>query len=172
MLKKTRISILLFTAMVLSGCATSHPQSAEEFRKAVPGATFAKIDSFVVNRRFRDVAKSFKKMAPKCLNKRIKTTSSGYMHHQVIVTRYRPTVSVSKNRAELHLQQQHEQGVINVTKMPKGGYFLLVADATQVGKKKTKIDMYYPSMGHDLMVNAIKGWALGKKVGCPDFTKM
>ena len=164
--------LMLFSVILLSGCAISHPQTADEFRKAAPGATFGKTESFVVNRQFKSVANSFKKMAPKCLNKRIKTTSSGYMHYQVIVTRYRPTVRISRSRAELHLQQEHEQGVMNVSKMPQGGYFLLVADATQIGKKKTQIDMYYPSVGHDLLVNAIKGWAKGNKSGCPDLAKM
>jgi hypothetical protein len=31
--------------------------------------------------------------------------------------------------------------------------------------------MFAPSMGHDVLISAIKGWATGKNVGCPDLTK-
>ena len=166
--------VLSFIALLvfLSGCAIGpHPQNASEFRKALPGSMFGKKESFTVKRKLRDVAKSFKKMAPKCLRKRVKSTSSGYMHHQVVVTDYTPTVVKKKNKVELHLQQDHIQGVMNVTKKPKGGYYMLVTDAFKVGKNKTKIDMYYASMGSDSIIKAIKGWANGKK-GCPDMTKL
>jgi hypothetical protein len=32
--------------------------------------------------------------------------------------------------------------------------------------------MYRPSMGYDVMIKAIKGWATGKNRGCPDMTKI
>lgn len=156
---------------LLSGCGIKHPQTAEEFRKAVPGAFMGEVESFEVNRSFRAVAKSFKKRAPKCLNVRIKTVSQTHMSYQVIVTKYTPTVIVTKDRAELHVQEHHEQGVMKVSEMPKNGYYLVVADATPVGKKKTRIDLYRPSMGHDVMIKAIKGWATGKSKGCPDLAK-
>lgn len=162
------LTILTF----LSGCAIGpHPQNAAEFRKALPGSMFGKKDTFIVKRKFEHVANSFKKMAPKCLSKRVKSVSSGYMHHSVVVTDYKPTVVKKKNKVELHLQQDHIQGVMNVTKKPKGGYYMLVTDAFRAGKNKTKIEMYYASIGSDTIVKAIKGWASGKK-GCPDLTKL
>lgn len=170
MIYRFPLTILCFVFFV-TGCAIHHPQNAEEFRKAAPGATFGSQESFEVNRSLSAVSRTFKKMAPKCLHVRVKSESSGYMHYQVIVTDYNPTVIVGKNRTELHLQQDHIQGVMNVSEKPKGGYYLIVTDAIAAGKNKTRIDMYAPSMGYDHVVEAIKGWATGKNVGCPDLTK-
>ncbi len=69
----------------LSGCI-SHPQTAEEFRKAVPGAFSAKVETFELDRPFSQVASTFQKMGPDCLAKTIKTTSQTNTSFQVIVT--------------------------------------------------------------------------------------
>jgi hypothetical protein len=60
---------------------------------------------------------------------------------------------------------------MKVTKEPEGGYYLMVFDAIRAGKNTTRIDYYGPSRGQDTMVKAIKGWANGENVGCPDLTK-
>ena len=161
------IALSLF---VLAGCV-SHPQTAEEFRKAVPGASFAKVETFDVDRPFDQVAGTFKKMGPDCLSKTIKTTSQTNMSYQVIVTTYKPTVVVAEKKAEMHLQQHFDQGVMTVSKEPAGGYYLLVADAQPIGKNKTRVDLYRPSMGHGVIIQAVKNWATGENVGCPDLTK-
>ena len=154
----------------LSGCI-SHPQTAEEFRKAVPGAFSAKVETFEVDRPFNQVASIFQKMGPACLAKTIKTTSQTNMSYQVIVTTYKPTVLVTEKKAELHVQQHHERGVVNVSKEPEGGYYLLVADAQPIDQTKTRIELYRPSMGHGVLIQAVKNWATGENVGCPDLTK-
>jgi hypothetical protein len=167
-----RISLFsLCLGLILSGCAIKHPQTAAEFRKAAPGAAFGSKQSFEVNRSIARVSATFKKMAPQCLHKRVKSVSSGYMYYQVVVTDYNPTVIVGKKHTELDLQQDHIQGVMNVSKKPKGGYYLMVVDATAIAKNKTRIDMYAPSIGYDHVIDAIKGWATGKNIGCPDLTK-
>jgi len=68
------LTIGIFT-LAFAGCVTHHPQTAEEFRKAVPGAFMAKVESFEVDRPFDDVARTFQKKAPECLNLRVRTTS-------------------------------------------------------------------------------------------------
>lgn len=170
--------ILLFIVIpsffaLLTGCGTM-PLTADEFRKAVPGAYSAKVETFDVNRSFRAVAKTFEKMAPKCLNKTVTTTSStpgtyGPVASTFTVT-YKPTVVVTKEKVELHVQH-HTDNAMKVYEEPDGGYFLLVADAYPIGKKKTKVDLYRPSIGHKVLVKAIKGWSTGKNVGCPDLTQ-
>jgi hypothetical protein len=164
------LAVTLFTVM-LSGCVTHHPQTADEFRKAVPGAFMGKVETFEVNRPFSDVAKTFQKKAPECLNVSVKTTSQTRQSYQVIVTDYKSTVLVTEEKAELHVQQHHAAGVLNVTEEPNGGYYLLVADAFPLDKKRTRVDLYGPSIGHGTLIKAIKGWATGKNVGCPDLTK-
>lgn len=166
--------MLLFTLcglFMVTGCSLKQPQSASEFRLAAPGAFLAKNESYVVKRSFTQVANAFKKQAPKCLDVRVRTESRTNTSYQVIVTKYNPTVIVSKSRAELHLQQMHEQGVMNVSKVPDKGYFLMVVDAVPMSKNETRIDYYGPSMGVDTITKAIKGWATGKNMGCPDLTK-
>jgi hypothetical protein len=171
---RVRTSIIATVAVTasLAGCVTSHPQTAEEFRQAVPGAAFAKTETFEVNRDYREVAKTFQKKAPECLNVTVRTTSQTTTSYQVIVTAYKPTVRVSAQRAELHVQQHHKQGVMKVTKEPEGGYYLLVADAYPAGKNKTRVQMFGPSVGHAPLIQAIKGWASGQNLGCPDMTKI
>ncbi len=161
------ILILMFFPF---GCV-SMPQTAEEFRQAVPGAFMAQVETFEVNRPFMEVAKTFQSMGPKCLDVRIKTISDTYQSHQVIVAKYTPTVIVSGKKAELYVQERHEAGVLAVRQEPEEGHFLMVVDAIPLDKSRTKITMYRPSKGHDVMVKAIRGWATGEKVGCPDLTK-
>jgi len=164
------LTVALFT-IFLSGCAGTMPQTAEEFRKALPGAFMGKVETFEVNRPFKDVAKTFQTMAPKCLDVRIKTISDTYQSHQVIVAKYTPTVIVTEEKAELYVQERHEAGVLAVHKEPEEGHFLMVIDAIPLDKNRTQITMYRPSKGRDVMVKAIRGWATGNNVGCPDLTK-
>ena len=157
-------------AILLTGCI-SHPQTPDEFRKAVPSAFSAKVESFEVDRAFGQVANTFQKMGPSCLAKTIKTTSQTKTSYQVIVTNDKPTVLVTPQKAELHVQFHHDQGVIGVGKEPEGGYYLLVADASPLTPTKTRIDLYRPSMGHGVLIQAVRNWASGENVGCPDLTK-
>ena len=169
-MNRYHVLIGALSLLALSGCV-SHPQTAEEFRKAVPGAFSATVETFEVDRPFNQVANTFQKMGPNCLSKTIKTTSQTNMSYQVIVTTYKPTVLVTANKAELHVQQHHEQGVVNVSTEPDGGYYLLVADARPINKSKTRVDLYRPSMGFGVLIQAVKNWATGENVGCPDLTK-
>jgi len=158
--------------LTVSGCVTSHPQTAQEFREAVPGAFLAEVETFEVDRSFEDVAQTFQEKAPNCLSGRVKTTSQTNMSYQVIVTDYTPTVHASEERVEIHLQQHHVQGVMKVTEEPDGGYFLLVTDAYPLSEQSTRIEMFRPSMGYKPIIAAIKGWATGDNMGCPDLTKI
>ncbi len=168
-----RLSLLLVMVVVpaLSACVTSHPMTAEEFRAAVPGAFSAEVETFEVNRSFEEVAAAFQNRAPDCLSGRIKTTSQTNTSYQVIVTRYTPTVQVSANRAEIHLQQHHEQGVMKISEEPENGYYMLVTDAYRMGDSRTRIEMFRPAFGYKHIIEAIKGWATGDNMGCPDLTK-
>ncbi|HKC45914.1 MAG TPA: hypothetical protein VKC64_18920 [Burkholderiales bacterium] len=168
-----RVTTVLAVSMLLllAGCA-SQPQTPEEFRKAVPGAFMGKTETFEVERSFRDVAETFQRRAPECLNMRVKTTSSTSTSYQVIVARYTPTVVVNKDRAELHVQRKFESGVLKVSPEPEAGYYLLVADAYPLEKNRTRVEWFGPSRGHDVLVRAVRSWASGENLGCPDLTKI
>ena len=166
--------VLLISSLitiVLSGCVGHMPQTADEFRKELPGAFLGEVEKFDVNRSYTDVGKTFQKMAPKCLDVRIKTTSQTNTSYQVIVTKWNPTVKITKQKTELHIQQLHEQGVMNVYKVPPKGYYMMVVDATPLSNNKSQITMYRSSVGNEALIKAIKGWAAGNNLGCPDLTK-
>lgn len=172
MKKLASISILSFI-MSLSACIEiKHPQTASEFRKAVPGAFMSNVESYVVSQPFNKVAGKFKKLAKPCLDVTVRSESRTHMSYQVIVTNYTPTVRIRKNKAELHLQHKHEKGVMNVSKQPEKGYYLMLFDAAPAGKRKTKITYYGPSSGFDHIRNSVKDWAVGKSNSCPDMTKI
>ena len=165
----------LFAAVattLLAGCVTQMPQTADEFRKAIPGAFLTKTETYEVNRSLREVAATFQKKAPECLNVTVRTTSQTTTSYQVIVATYKPTVVVGTERTELHVQRQFQQGVMKVHKEPEGGYYLLVADAYPIERGRTRIQLYGPSGGHDVLYRAINGWASGENLGCPDLTKI
>lgn len=158
-------------AALLATCAVQHPQNAEEFRQYVPGATFGKVQTFEANRAFRDVAKTFQAKAPECLNIAVRTVETSSTSNINVLTTYKPTVVVNEKRAELHVQRSLKGNVIVPGKPPEGGDYFVVADATRLGRNRTRIDIYSPSMGATTLVRAITGWATGENVGCPDMTK-
>ena len=157
---------------LLAGCATQNPQSAEEFRQAVPGAMMAKHESFEAKRPLREITRTFEARAPECLNVSVRTVSQTSTSYQNILTTYRATVKATAQKAELHLQRDFKGGgVVMVGKVPPGGHYMLVADATPIDARRTRIDIYAPKMGADVVVRAVTGWATGENLGCPDMTK-
>lgn len=157
--------------LLLQACAPM-PQTAEEFRKAAPGAFMAKTESYEVNRALREVAAAFRRKAPECLNVEVRTVSQTTTSYQNILTAYKPTVLVTPERAELHVQQLHKTGVIYPSKPPEGGTYLVVADAYPLAGNRTRIQLFGPAKGYDVLYRAIRGWATGDNLGCPDMTKI
>ena len=158
-------------ALAIAACSPM-PQTAEEFRKAVPGAMMAKTDSYEVNRSMKEVATTFRRRAPECLKVSVRTVARTTTSYQNILTEYTPTVVVNGERAELHLQQHHKTGVMYPSKPPEGGPYIIVADAYPMPGSKTRIQLYGPSKGYDVVYRAIRGWATGDNLGCPDLTKI
>lgn len=164
-------STALLAAALLAGCV-SFPQTAQEFREQIPGATFGQKKTFEASRPFREVAKTFQAKAPECLNVSVRTVAQTATSYQNILATYKPTVLVSAQRAELHVQRRYQGGgVIVLGKQPEGGLYLLVADATPLERNRTRVDIYAPTRGADAMIRAITGWATGENVGCPDMTQ-
>src|SRR5262249_19870641 len=151
----------------LAGCA-QQPQTAQEFREAIPGAFLGKVQTFEAKRPLAAVAKTFQARAPECLNVSVRSVSQSSTSYQNILTVYHATVVNNPQKAELHLQRDFKSGVLVPGKMPPGGLYYLVADATPIDKSRTRIDIYAPGVGTDTLVRAITGWATGDNLGCPD----
>ena len=166
-MKKSLLILSTLLTFSISDCATS-PMTPDEFRQNAPNSMFGNHEKVVVKRSFKKVARAFKKMAPKCLNKKITVTGRDGMHVTRSSNSKTATVVIRKNKAELHLQE-FIQGTIKVYKEPKGGYYTLVVDATPAGKNRTTLNIY-GSVGKGTIIKAIKGWASGKIKGCPDMT--
>jgi hypothetical protein len=166
-------NLALLAGLFLAACAAKQPMTAQEFRQAVPAAFMAKKETVEVNRPFRAVADAFRKRGPECLNVSVKTTSSQPgQSFQVVVANYKPTVVVSNERAELHVQEKHTRGVIKATAEPEDGHYLVVADAYPVDKNKTRLELYGPTGGPGaLVIRTVKSWASGESTACPDFSK-
>src|SRR5262245_66199942 len=111
-MKQLPLSTLAAAAAVVLQACGGMPQNAEEFRRAVPGAMMTKTDSYEVNRSARDVAATFQRKAPECLNMSVRTVSQTTNSYQNILTEYKSTVVAGGERIELHLQQLHKTGVI------------------------------------------------------------
>ena len=165
-------AVAIIALLLLAGCATQQPQSADEFRKVAPGAFLMGSETFEVNRPLRDVAAAWQRRAPECLTASVRTTSQTSTSYQVITTTYKPTVVVGKERAELHVQREFKgSGVITVGNPPAGGPYVIVADAYPLPGNRTKVQMIAPTKGQDVVIRAIKSWASGENLGCPDLTK-
>jgi hypothetical protein len=169
---KNRALAAFLAAAAVAGCAGKMPMNAADFRKAAPGAFLMKTESYEVNRPFKQVAVAFQKRAPECLSQRVRMTEQSARSSSVVVTTYKPTVVVGSDRAELHLQRRHDQGVVKVYDEPADGHYILVADAYPLGGNRTRIELIGPSKGHDVVYRAINGWATGENLGCPDLTKI
>lgn len=173
-MRKHVYGVTTVVCALLAGCAAKQPMTAEEFRQAVaPGAFMAKKETLEVNRPFRTVADTFRKRGPDCLAVSVRTTSTQPgVSHQVVVADYKPTVVVTGERAELHVQERHKQGVVRAVQEPDDGHYLVVADAYPVDKNKTRIELFGPTGGPGaLIIRSVKSWASGESTACPDFRK-
>jgi hypothetical protein len=81
------------------------PQTAAEFRQAVPGSMSAKHQTYEVSRSYREIGDSLRKKAEECLNVSVEVSSVGHGSASHWVDHYKPTVVVGDRRTELHLQQ-------------------------------------------------------------------
>lgn len=165
---------ILLTGVVgffLAGCSIQYPQNAAEFRKMLPESTFGTKEEITSSRSLAEITATFKKMAPQCLDVRIRSEERSNTSYHVVVTHYKPTVIAGPQKVELHVQMEHEKGVITPGKVPPGGLYLMIIDVTATGNGKSKAVFYHPSMGYGSMIKGISGWVTGENIGCPDLTK-
>lgn len=171
---KYRIILGLALAATVSGCVKP-PATAEGFRQlANSGSRWVEVEKFVVNRPYHAVARTFQSRSDSCLRVQVtSTTSGGYRSHGTTFKRdYRPTVKVGKRRTEFYVQIHIEgTNLVRVYDEAKGGDYVMIADAYPAGRNKTRIELHRASIGHDVLSKAVRNWATGRNLGCPDLTK-
>jgi len=153
-------------AILVFGCSV--PMTPEEYRKAAKsGNARSTYESFEVNRPQSEVAATLKEKAAECLDYEIGSTKRpvvriGSSTHYYGVTKQ--TVLKSKNKVELYFQVKYDN---STNHEPEGGSYHLVADAYAVGKTKTRVAIYRKTKV-TVLGQAIRGWATGEDLGCPD----
>jgi len=160
--------IHLFTivaAVALAGCG-SNPMTPEEYRDAIRKHSLGKVETFEVKRSLSEVARTFQKKAPECLNFKLTSTQTptiGFGSSTRVYAIAKPTVLVSGNKAELHFQVK---SIGNMAPEPPDGNYIVVADARAAGKDRTRVEIYRG--GGAVVAEAIRAWANGDERGCPD----
>lgn len=167
---------LVFAAVAtLAGCAFGPtPQTPKEFREGVAkGGLGTSHETYQVNAPYTKVAKRVMKKGAECLNKVI--TIQSCVNNSCSNTDYifRPSFKSARRNSELSVQVKfkpdHSWYVGGPP--PKGGMFVAVADISPAGSNKTKVAVYGMSMGmYKYIPKAVKHWADGSNLGCPDFT--
>ena len=162
--------LLPIAALLLSGCAGA-PKSADTFRAQVSArGPFKIIDRFEVARPFGEVAATLRKKTDECLHVRMNWHTTGSVVGRSGTHTYKPTFIAGANKAELHVQMKRQGGVVEMG-APPDGYYRVVLDAAAAGPARTKIDMYVDSIDDNVIRNALRGWAQGTQLGCPDVTR-
>ena len=165
-----KLVTLAMVALFLAACSIPPaPQNRQELIVGVKqGATFTQHETHIINRPIAKVYNSLRPKIRKCLSVKVTSTrQQGYAIH-TSTSIYRPSMrKVGKSRAEISLQVEHIPRPIGNT-MPKGGFYLLATDIEAVAKNRTRITTYGPSIGHDDLFVALKDWAKGKNIPCPD----
>lgn len=160
-------------AFLLGGCASGGaPKNADDFRQQVSSrGPFKIVDSFEVARPFGDVATTLRKKTDECLQVRMNWQTTGATIARSGTHTYKPTLIVNKNKAELHVQMKRVGGGVHELGAPPEGYYRVVLDAVAAGSARTKIDIYVDSIDDNVIRNALRGWAQGTNLGCPDVTR-
>lgn len=150
----------LWVASSLAGCM-SVPLTSTEFRDSVRQEG-RYMESYTASRSFNEVTRTVKRMSDECLNFSMTIKENGIVKKP---WGYANTTFVaSSQRAELHFQRKIPKQI--GTYHEKGMYYL-VADMTPAGANKTKVDVYYWDDAA-VAAKAIRGWATGDMLGCPD----
>src|SRR5262252_4474686 len=127
----TRLSLTPLTvvaAVVLLQACAGLPQGGDARWPAGSDATATRTETFEVNRPVRDVAATFQRQAPECLDIAVGTVMRTFASHRNVLTEYRSTVVADGERAELQLQQQQMSNTPTSSKAPASGA-VVVAEA-------------------------------------------
>jgi hypothetical protein len=142
--------------------------NAEDFRQQVSGGPLGSADQLDIDRPLRDVAATFRERAPACLNVTTKRYGGPAVRYTMQVWHYTPTVVATDTRVELHLRAKFE----GLTLYDQGadGAYVLLAEATPLGARRTHLEIRTLALGGDALRNAVVGWAKGSFAGCPDLS--
>ena len=155
-------------ALLLAGCggATVDP---EEFRRQMASSPFGSVERLDINRPLREVAATFRERAPACLKVTTKHYGGPAVRYTMQVMTYTPTVVATDNQVELHLHVRQE-ALIKLYEEGPNGVYAFLARATPLDARRTHLEIWAGALGGEALRSAVKGWASGSFVGCPDLS--
>ena len=193
MKKIIKLSLIALTVVFLSGCAVldaiipkvETPKTPDAFRTSVNTAITSGSDnvakkSYIVKKPYSYVVKRWEKRADKCLNQKIKTTTThGYApfaNTQVSFKDFKPTLKVMRKKTVLSIQMKHHgENVGSNAINPPGGAYFMVLDAIPLKGNETRINEYRWNLtmsNFDVVSKSIVNWASGRSEACPDYQKI
>lgn len=158
---------LLVLALALPVAGFNVPQTRQEFVKVVAaGERGTEKQTFVVERGFDQVYEVLQERSTACLDVTVKRTAYvGYTEHSS--SDYNPTLrKAGAGKAEFALQVVHRPRAIGEN-APPGGMYVMAADIRSLGKGRTELVVYLPTMGYKRVARSLKEWAAGENTDCP-----
>ena len=159
--------VFILGSLLLASCATP-PKTVGEFRVAmVKRPAFTKQETHDINRDFSVVVKDLDRKSRECLQFGYTTSTRAGSSMRKTSTVYHPQVRVTgTGKAELVLQMEM---IPKAAGSPEGGAYIFLADLDRQASTRTRMTMYGPSFPTwQPIFDAVKGWAQGKNVKCPD----
>lgn len=164
----TRGSMLLSVALLLAGCA-GQPKTADQLRDNVKrDAIFSTREVIEVKKPYAEVSATLRKKWIECFD----TTTTGTVHRggntfSKVTYAYKPKIAVTAGRTELTLQQKIVSGSFQPGAPPEG-FYIIVTDVYPLGKNASRVDVQKQMPGFSGAMKAIRHWAEGTNLGCPD----
>lgn len=162
---------------LLSACASGPtPQNAQEYRQAVAKGGYGMMtETYEVKGAYNKVAATLNTKGNECFNKTVTTQecrgASCITRNFILIPRF----TGKGNSAELVVQMKtnhvNAKDVYLGGPPPESGMYVAVTDIAPAGSGTTKITMYATNVGiYGHIPKAVKHWANGTNLGCPDFT--
>ena len=156
---------------MLSGCAAMvAPQNPDEFRARIPESYK---ERHHIKRPYRVVADVLAKKARECLNISFRMEwveyNGPYRHKRQTTVKYKSTMHEAGGKTVLAVQYKAIPKLFPVQNEPPDGIYAVVVDAYPSGNG-TQLDIYGLESNKRLVPQAIKHWANGTNMGCPDLS--
>lgn len=166
---------------LLASCASiygTYPSTPDFLvQNAKDGKIITDKDIFEVKRPFAQVSEVLKNKAHECLRRGISFTSQGDSSggvrlKQQNIRELTPKVIADKRRTRLTLQVKSTDGnTVNLAPPPPDGWYMMVVDVYPVDNHTTRVESYYQQTSFKGAFTAVKLWANGTNMNCPDLTQ-
>lgn len=161
-----RTTLAIGAALLTAGCMEG-PQNADDFKSAASRSSFAKSTTITIPRSIGAVNASLSTGARKCLNRSVTTRSSTPGTYgpvvSVITTKYTTDFQASGSAGEMSMYRE----IVGKSFLPQPKGVAYVVESRSNGGS-TNLTIYGGKWGYKSIDNAVKQWAKGGTIVCPD----